>query len=307
MRTSTSSLVIGLWLLCLTTVISQVSSTEPKNWKSASPIGLGSSSFLHDEKLAETVRQEILDTNIIELIARAVNLSVQDRTLFQLASSGGNDVWLYRLNDKWSDGCDRFTEKLGAYIQARGDGHTRDCLLNGITNRQSISVIKDPDLRILATNYPIMPVSWFKRGETGTTTNKAGQVASRSMSMSIVNGKQVLQTNYTHIPKVDEICRWVSYSLVDGEIAWNYHLQFKADGSLDNIHASKFDAKETDPKLEAVFKAVGSEVDAEMKQQSAYGKLGAVHTYWWLKKERLKARGIDWKSPAELNQGTIYD
>ena len=38
------------------------------------------------------------------------------------------------------------------------------------------------------------------------------------------------------------------------------------------------------------------------------GHLGYCHRYWALKKQILKREyGIDWKSPAELNPGVIFD
>jgi hypothetical protein len=127
------------------------------------------------------------------------------------------------------------------------------------------------------------------------------------MTLTIVNGKQQWRTNYTHIPQKDEVCRWTSYVLVDGEVGWRYTLHFRGDGSFDRIDASKFDAKEVDSKFEAIIKSVDSEVEAEMKQNGTSGRFGSVHSYWRLKKEKLKAKGVDWHSPGELNHGRIYD
>lgn len=300
--------IVALLLLCLCMASAQVSSTAPKHWKSGSPVGLGSSGFESNHELRDTVRREILDTNTVRLIAESVHLSDHEKTLFVVAPDRiGAEVWLYTLSDGWSEGCSRFTERLGAYLLARMDGHSRACLLVGITNRPLLASIADPDLRILATNYPILPVSLFHKSESGTTTNRAGQVASRSMTATMVNGKMQLHTNYTHIPQVDEICRWVSYSLVDEEIGWRYVMKFKVDGTLDQIDASKCDAKEFDPKFQTTFREIDSEVTAEMKRGDTFGRLGSVHTFWRLKKEKLKSRGIDWRSPRELNDGVIYD
>ena len=84
-------------------------------------------------------------------------------------------------------------------------------------------------------------------------------------------------------------------------------MQFRADGSFHRIDSHKFDAKEVDPKFEAIFKQVDEEVTAEMKQNGSFGKLGSVHQYWLLKRKKLKEQGINWRSPADLNQGTNYD
>lgn len=300
--------IVALFLLCDCVASAQLSSVVPKHWKSQFPVSLGSSGFESDRKLQEAVRYEILDTNTVRLIAHSVHLSEHEKTLFMIAPGDiGDEVWFYTLGDEWSEGCGRFAEQLGAYVLARMDGHSGACLLSGITNRPSIASIPDPDLRILATNYPTLPVSLFQKSESGTKTNKAGQVAGHSMTATMANGKMQLHTNYTNIPQVDEICRWVSYTLVDGEIGWRYVISLKADGTLDRIDASKSDAKEFDPKFEAVMNEVDAEVTAEMKQNGTFGQFGSGHTFWQLKKEKLKSRGVSWHSPSELNQGRIYD
>jgi hypothetical protein len=123
---------------------------------------------------------------------------------------------------------------------------------------------------------------------------------------TVVDGKA--QTNIVRdIPIADEVCRWVTYVVVDGEIAWSYTLSFKPDDRLDSIQDSKSDAKEYDPKFEKVIEEVNVEVGAEMKKQGTYQKFGSVHQFWGLKKEKLKARGIEWRSPSELNPNAIYD
>ena len=35
--------------------------------------------------------------------------------------------------------------------------------------------------------------------------------------------------------------------------------------------------------------------------------MGTCHAYWACKKELLKQRGIDWKSPSEMNPDIIFD
>ena len=34
---------------------------------------------------------------------------------------------------------------------------------------------------------------------------------------------------------------------------------------------------------------------------------GTCHRYWWRKKELLREKGIDWKSPAEMNPDIRFD
>ena len=135
---------------------------------------------------------------------------------------------------------------------------------------------------------------------------RSASASSRTISVEVVNGKTV--TNETiHIPKVDEVCHWDLYTLIDGEVAWQYLVRFKANGSLDYITDSRCDAKEYDPKFAKVIKEVEDEVHAEMKRNGTLGQFGSVHSFWWLKKEKLKARGIDWRSPSELNPNISYD
>jgi hypothetical protein len=145
-----------------------------------------------------------------------------------------------------------------------------------------------------------------KKSASGTSTNKAGQVAWSTTTLTPKNGR--IETNETtHIPKVNEVCRWVSYVLVDGEIAWSYMLNFNADGSLRDVSQRKNDAKEFDPKYAEVITKVNDEAHAEMKAEGTFGQFGSVHTFWSLKKENLKTKGIEWRSPSELNPNACFD
>ena len=254
----------------------------------------------------DVIRQELLDTNTVRLIAKSAGLSDADLATMQVVREPGTD-WVqvyHRQNSQRAS--TKLSDHLRRYVQAREEGHTRAFILAASTNRVAPSTISDPDLRAIGTNLTLVPLSWLKRVESGTTTNKAGAVATRTLSITEVDGKFVTNET-THIPKVDEVCHWVSYVLIDGEVAWQYTVRFKADGSLDNISDSRCDAKEYDPKYLNVIKEVENEVDAQMKRDVTFGQLGAIHTFWRLKKEKLKARGIDWRSPSELNPNISYD
>jgi hypothetical protein len=146
----------------------------------------------------------------------------------------------------------------------------------------------------------------MKKIDTGTYTNHAGEVTSGSTTISTINGRS--QTNETsEVSRKDEVCRWASFVLVDGEIAWCYNVRFKSDGSVGYVFDSRTDAKEYDPKLQPLIKQVDAEVTAEMKKNGSYGHLGSVHTFWERKKEKLKAKGVEWRSPGELSPNTIFD
>jgi hypothetical protein len=76
---------------------------------------------------------------------------------------------------------------------------------------------------------------------------------------------------------------------------------------LEWIYADRRDAKEDDPKFQSTIKSVEAEVAAEMKAKGTFEKFGAIHEFWDLKKKKLQAQGIEWRSPAELNPDTHYD
>jgi hypothetical protein len=307
MNTRLSTIVcIGLVIRCICSA--HVASTPPQNWKRATPIYLGSG-FSHlnlSHNSPEVVRQEILDTNTVRLIATFSGLTEADLATVQIVQEPGYSwVEVNQLGNS-EKAFNVLSDELRNYVRAREEGHTRAFLLAALTNRVAASAISDPDLRAIAANRTLLPISWLKKLDSGTTTNKAGVVASRTISTTVVNGKSVTKET-AYIPRVDEVCRWVSYVLVDGEVAWRYSVKFKADGALDYVHDSRCDAKEYDTKYQKAIKEVEDEADAEMKRDGSFGRFGSVHTFWHLKKEKLRTRGIEWRSPAELNPNTNYD
>lgn len=300
--------IICVYALLRCICAAQVSPTPPRNWKSAAPIdlGLGFSRLKLSHNSPEAVRQEIMDTNTIHFIAKSSGLTDEDLATVRVAQEPGYSwVQVYQLGNS-ERAFKVLSDQLRNYARAREEGHTRAFILAALTNRAAPSTIVDGDLRAIATNRALLPVSWLKKAESGTRTNKAGQVVSHKVSTTFVNGRTVTNET-THIPQVEEVCRWVSYTLVDGEIAWRYFVQFKADGALDYIHDSKYDAKEYDPKYQKMIKDVEDEVRGEMKRDGSFGRFGSVHTFWHLKKEKLRVRGVEWRSPSEVNPNTNYD
>ena len=68
----------------------------------------------------------------------------------------------------------------------------------------------------------------------------------------------------------------------------------------------RVDPQENDPKNKEIFESV--EAELEKKFHNVVRNLGFCHFYWGEKKAILrKKHGIDWKSPAEMNPGTLFD
>ncbi len=254
----------------------------------------------------DVIRRELLDTNTVRLIARHAGIS--DAALSTITIKPLKKWRLVRIH---SDGTytrtfDILGKQLTEYARIRGEGHTRSYGLELLTNRTQVLDAVHPDLRLLATNQHPLLLSWLVKAKEGTTTNKAGTVVSFTIHTTYVNG-QAVTNEIKHIPAVDEVCRWVEYRLVDGAIAWTYRMSFKADGVLDNVMVTKSDAKEYDPKYSKIIQEVENEVEAIMKKNGSYEKFGSVHGFWNLKRAKLKARGIKWLSPSQLNLNACFD
>ena len=254
-----------------------------------------------------TIRKEVLDTNTVNKLARFGGVTDQELATVQVFKSTNNeDIMLGQLGSNEA-GFKKLDELLRGYIQARQEGHTKAFLMAGLTN--DLSVIKDRDLRVIATNresyWSPIPVSWLKKMDADTQD----YAADGTPIFEIPDNKEKsgLKTNAVgqKLP-VAEVRRWAQYSLVDGGLGWEYYVSFRADGSLESILGTRCDAKEFDAKYAKVIKQVEAEADAEMKRDGIVG-LGSVHTFWSLKREKLKAKGIEWKSPSELNPGTMFD
>jgi hypothetical protein len=254
----------------------------------------------------EAVSKEILDPQLIRRVAESRGLSAKQLAGIKIAEDPDHGwINIYQIG-KDGEAFTVLSADLRAYSKGRAEGHTQAFLMMAITNASSLSTIRDSDLRILATNHGLMAVSWATKTGFGIRTNIAGIETDRRETTTTVNDKRVT-TVTVHVPKTNELCRWVSHRIIDGEIAWDYHMQFKADGSLNYSSSSKSDARDYDERYRQIIEDVTSEVTAQMKKDGSYGQFGSINYFWHLKKERLKAKGIDWRSPTELNPGACYD
>jgi hypothetical protein len=258
----------------------------------------------------EAIRQELLDTKLSRLIAKFNGLSDEDLATFQIRQEYGG-VTLYYFggsNQAFSDR--RFvvmSEQLKRYADAREAGHTRDFALSAITNKTDLSSISDPDLRAFLKERPSLPADRLKKWASGTYTNKAGEVASQTTTTTIRDGK-IETTNLKEIPKDDVVGRWATYVLVDGEVASEYSVQFKPDGSVYRVMGESLrDAKEFDPKYTQTIKDAMDQAEAELKKEGITHRFGSVHVFWPRVTKILKEKGVDWHSPAEMNPKTRYD
>jgi hypothetical protein len=284
------------------------STAPPLFWRAATPLDFGSSisrvKVSHNSP--EAIRRELLDPAMLQLVAKYSGLSGKDlRTVTVAQKSPSGWVQLYQTG-RSERAFKILSDRLRDYVSAREDGHTREFLLAAITNSTIRAALSDTDLKALSTSRPLLPASWLRKEGSGTITNKAGEVASSTITTKVINGKEV-SSEIAYIPKVDEVCRWVAYTGCDGEIGWRYLVKFKADGAVDYVQESRCDAKEYDPKYKKIIKEVEREVNTAMKKGGSYGQFGSCHTLWHLKRERLKRMGIDWRSPAELNPNTSFD
>jgi hypothetical protein len=66
------------------------------------------------------------------------------------------------------------------------------------------------------------------------------------------------------------------------------------------------DPQEDDPVLGPIIKRAAREADRQVRGNKPLC-LGQHHATWKRQKEILKAQGIDWKTPTEMNLYTRYD
>jgi len=254
----------------------------------------------------EIIRQELAQSQFLPEMGSALHLPSNDVAKLRFSYNSQYKWFELEQNGTPPFVFDSVRKAIDSYVKERNAGHTRQFMLAAVSQQESNSKSDDSGLNAIADDRPLIPVSWLQKGESGSVTNKAGELARRTVTTTVINGKTVTN-EVANIPKTDEICKWTSYNLVDGEICWRYFVQYKADGSIDYIHDSRMDAKEADPKYADVFDQVEAEVTAEMKQDGTHGRFGSCHSYWRRKKEKLKERGIIWRSPSELNPNTCFD
>ena len=79
-------------------------------------------------------------------------------------------------------------------------------------------------------------------------------------------------------------------------------------GDVDLGRNPKHDPQEDDPALGPIIKKALKEAEKQICGKRPFKlELGQCHAIWGRAKQILKAQGIDWKTPAEMNPHTRYD
>jgi hypothetical protein len=238
-----------------------------------------------DEK---TLKAEMLETNFFNLVARAVGVTEAECSNLVIAPYL-DELWSYSIKRIEEPADNQIVRYYMAYAEARRDGHSRSCLYEALTNASAVSGITNTELRDIATNLLVFPASYFR--------HKASGEYSKTTPPTITS---------TGSPVIIKLSRWADFEMVDGPYGWIYRTSYTEDGKFHDVSKTKIDAEELDPKYIPIFDEVTKEIESEMTQDGSYGKFGSVHTFWLLKQKKLKARGIDWMSPSQLNSA-IYD
>jgi hypothetical protein len=251
----------------------QVASAPPEKSWNHTALRIGDTNYRetvgHNQPSA--ILKEVLDTNVLLLITRSLRIKDIDLRSVRLAPDEEGDAVLYQVLQTVDKPFESIGARLRKYVEDREDGHTEECLLSALTNRYDS--ISDPDFRFMAAAEPLLPVSSWKKQPLDL-----GVDGSRKME-------------FVHI---------------DGGIAWRYRMECRANGQYEFPFSGPFrekcDPKEYDPKYRQVIQEIMNEVESEMRSQGAFKQFGAGRKFCLAVKERLKAKGIDWRSPKEFRQ-----
>ncbi len=255
----------------------QVASVAPKGQWSVTPIGLVAVSRVEvSHNSPVVIRQELLNTNTIGLLAASTGLPTEE--LAKLAVAPGpveEELWFY--NARGSEKAAKlFGEKLQFYVRGRLSGHTTGFLLSTLTNSRPLQPT-DPDLRALLGRRPELPAHLLKRSDFECKTNR-----------------------------LEESYRTERYYYVDREVAWCYDLTFSEDGKLLGHAEWRVDANEYDPKFQSAIREVDRVLRGELQRNGTNRASGPIRSFSEIKKERLRAVGISYRSFEELNPGIHF-
>jgi hypothetical protein len=251
---------------------SQVSLVTPNHFSGATPINLETVTRVEvSHNTPSTIRQELQDTNTIGLIAASTRLSAKDLASIALApDEATHELWFYSLGGN-TNAYDAFGSKLEYYVQGRLSGHTKGFLLAGLTNVTRSAEATDPDLRALLSQRPDLQAVQPRRWDSGSTTNASAA-----------------------------LFRTAEYYYVDGEVAWTYQVAFSERGNMLAVAEWRADAKEYDPQYRKAIQQADKAALEEVKQKGSLALSRA-------KKEKLRAKGVSYRTFEELNPGVTVD
>ena len=300
---------MGIFILVATLAVGQiVSQTKPADSYAHTTLDVHLSEYHTDlpHNAIKTIQAELQDEELVRDIGLCCGLKEDDLAYFNIVYDKEYDwVTLYGTGNN-HDVFDTYAEALCAYAQGRAEGHTKDFLSAGLILNIDSSSISNPAIRAIIDLHPKTSLNLLNSSDSGEFLKKAGEVASHITTVTTSNGMSVTNEE-VYIPKVDELWPWEAYTLLDGDVCWRYFVSFKGDGTVNSVSFEKFDAKDYDPKYRDLMKVVDNIVTDKMKEAGIFEQFGSVHTFWDMKKEELKRRGIEWRSPRELNPLNCYD
>ena len=99
-----------------------------------------------------------------------------------------------------------------------------------------------------------------------------------------------------------QVDRWIyDFSMIVSDPEWEYAIQcWNGLGGM-----LKVDPVQATPKWEEVIYEVEKELDEQLKDEP-HG-MGFCFCYWSAKRAALARRGIEWRSPSEMNPRVIFD
>jgi hypothetical protein len=229
-----------------------------------------------------TIHQELSDSNFLSTIGTALGLPAEAIAKLQFTENKNYEWFELDQNGTPPPIFESVRKAIDRYVNARNQGHSKKFVFAGF-NEHAHPPAVDKNAAITAITkpnpfIPYIPISWLKKGDAGATTNQA-----------------------------NEVSEWINYNVVDGDICLRFFVCFYPDGSVNYVHDSRIDAKDVDPEYAKLMNTIAAEISAEMKKEGTYGHFGSCHGFWRRKKEKLRKRGIIWRSPTDLNPNTNYD
>jgi hypothetical protein len=250
----------------------------------------------------ETVSKELLDPDFLPVIARFCGLTQTAASTVQI--SGDPQTGKVRLN-QIADPEKPFeilSKGLDSYVRERAEGHTKEFLMTALTNESINFTTSNKFLLAIKKAHPLLPASLFKEIRSGSYTNRPGTERTSGTRESDESGKFVV-TKYRQLYGTNDMTRWANFLVIDGEVAWSFHVTLEDNYTTENnVFSVRADAKEEDPKYREAIKEVEDEVRASFIRDKI--NINQTDRFIRLMKEKLKSRGIDWRSPEELSPGT---